>query len=1195
MKCKHVSIGYAFVTVFFLCIIMLCGKPVVAHADSVNVTDLDFNSSVRHNCALYSIQCGSDDSGMVYSANDTQHFNRHWKKCLLCGREYDNDVHNRNIQYWTMGSDNCNPLNSAKIMCDCGFDKVLSVNNRNNDFIPHKGPLFLNSNESYHVWSCGACYDEVSSREGHHGGSVCDVCGVPIGAQGGDVSIYPYAGHADTSKYENEGWGNYYAGGNCSYQLRCPNGWNPISSVNVTDCTIRNDGSYHISIDLGISDMGLYPTDETDQVKNVDGNDSPAMVSVTGSGGSRHIEINGTIGSSGGEQIRLMLPCVSGLDPYRNFGIYVAFVPDTQAPTVSDVQSWDAGAKSSNGWTSQKIIHARFQDNCANSVMAEVSIPSIGYYSHRIIGLVNGEAYVDFNVSCVGEVRAADCYVRATDTVGNRSNPNISGSHCTMQNLDSIAPRVQGWCYSNGQVVNGYDGQGHTSSGVEMPSGTTVYNGVNYEDVYDFKTYREKNPDVAAAYGSDDRKALEHFVIFGMSEGRVASNYFDVNVYRSRNADLQAVYGNDLKQYYNHYILYGKHEGRVASTYNIAKYNYVLQGTTQEWSKSKSYDSYFADNGSGATQLGIMMNDGGRHGYNTDMVAQNGNHYYTATDTMNFTGDVYGSKDIAIFATDAVGTTKLSALRVYNIDNTAPVVDNAHTTISSPTNAGYADIYVSATDWNTKLGKQGSGTAGYQFAISRSADPSTITKWTDLNDNHLRVTDGGWWYIFAKDYAGNVSKPVSGKGKIWVTVWNTVTFDARGGDGDIGTTNGQFSDGSRYQTRKYQYGTTYANYPSEAGKEPTNTSALPVPKRVGYTFIGWFTTPQSTCVTRDANGSYYSDTSTNHMITASTKIPKQTSTTLYAHWKANTYIVSFDSNAQNGAGTVTGTMNPMTFTVDVKQNLTPNAFSKVTTGHVVYKDGQLVAIDSSFKGWDRNPMVIRVGNTMPTYADNAKVWNLTYTNNDRVTLYAIWDDSPRFYKDGNGYVHNEYPDRQFSLADAQAGRITEEELLRTVVVYDRESNPMRNKTSADVAATGDMGVTLFNYSADEFTTLTQPANISITYKAKDESNICAYYTITVYVTSNDANASETRDFVRNISSKYQTLAPEDGGLSSDSWWRTNDFYHSQLESALNGSDTTYEHTFSSDDLNNIREYVERNGFGNAEHDDALQNLYDQYR
>ena len=121
---------------------------------------------------------------------------------------------------------------------------------------------------------------------------------------------------------------------------------------------------------------------------------------------------------------------------------------------------------------------------------------------------------------------------------------------------------------------------------------------------------------------------------------------------------------------------------------------------------------------------------------------------------------------------------------------------------------------------------------------------------------------------------------------------------------------------------------------------------LPAPAEVtGYTFAGWFTA--------QADGTQVQDDAT---LTADL--------TLYAQWTANSYTVTFDANGGEGS------MNQQTFTYDVKQTLTPNAFTR--TGY-------------SFTGWNT-----QADGNGSTYGDKAEVQNLTAEANGSITLYAQW-------------------------------------------------------------------------------------------------------------------------------------------------------------------------------------------------------------
>ena len=91
-----------------------------------------------------------------------------------------------------------------------------------------------------------------------------------------------------------------------------------------------------------------------------------------------------------------------------------------------------------------------------------------------------------------------------------------------------------------------------------------VYGGVNYLKVFDVAYYKQMNPDVVAVFGNSDEAAFQHFIDYGMREGRIASRNFNVQTYKSNYTDLRDAFGDDLATYYRHYIQYGFYEGRYA-------------------------------------------------------------------------------------------------------------------------------------------------------------------------------------------------------------------------------------------------------------------------------------------------------------------------------------------------------------------------------------------------------------------------------------------------------------------------------------------------------------------------------------------------------------------------------------------------------------------------------------------------------
>ena len=93
----------------------------------------------------------------------------------------------------------------------------------------------------------------------------------------------------------------------------------------------------------------------------------------------------------------------------------------------------------------------------------------------------------------------------------------------------------------------------------------TINNGTDYSAVYDYNYYVNKYPDIKKAFGNNYAAVLNHFVTYGMREGRRGNAKFDVISYKNANPDLRVAYGSDLPKYYMHYMKYGIREGRVTT------------------------------------------------------------------------------------------------------------------------------------------------------------------------------------------------------------------------------------------------------------------------------------------------------------------------------------------------------------------------------------------------------------------------------------------------------------------------------------------------------------------------------------------------------------------------------------------------------------------------------------------------------
>lgn len=99
-----------------------------------------------------------------------------------------------------------------------------------------------------------------------------------------------------------------------------------------------------------------------------------------------------------------------------------------------------------------------------------------------------------------------------------------------------------------------------------------IENKLDYSLVFDADYYSNHWVDLKNVYGKNKDALLNHFINFGMKEGRQAISTFDVYTYRNNYADLRKEFDTkkdtitreDLPKYYKHYITNGYKEKRKA-------------------------------------------------------------------------------------------------------------------------------------------------------------------------------------------------------------------------------------------------------------------------------------------------------------------------------------------------------------------------------------------------------------------------------------------------------------------------------------------------------------------------------------------------------------------------------------------------------------------------------------------------------
>lgn len=181
-----------------------------------------------------------------------------------------------------------------------------------------------------------------------------------------------------------------------------------------------------------------------------------------------------------------------------------------------------------------------------------------------------------------------------------------------------------------------------------------------YRAVFDADYYYNTYPDVAAAIGNNTEALLNHFVTFGVGEGRSASAEFNPQAYRARYADLQQAFGNDMAAYCRHYVNYGKQEGRNGSADGQTVVAPASQSQTQV---AASGSQTASDNGIGSCTTSYV--DNVPRAINVELAAQRingvvvqpgGNFSFSATILPRTAANGYVQAPIYVSGKTGVGT-----------------------------------------------------------------------------------------------------------------------------------------------------------------------------------------------------------------------------------------------------------------------------------------------------------------------------------------------------------------------------------------------------------------------------------------------------------------------------------------------------------------------------------------------------------
>ena len=314
------------------------------------------------------------------------------------------------------------------------------------------------------------------------------------------------------------------------------------------------------------------------------------------------------------------------------------------------------------------------------------------------------------------------------------------------------------------------------------------------------------------------------------------------------------------------------------------------------------------------------------------------------------------------------------------------------------------------------------------------------------------------------------------------------------------------------------------------------------PSRTGYTFEGWYTSANGGTKIYNADGTctnegtYWKDNSYVHT----------GNLLVYAHWKANTYTVTYNANKGSGS------MSPDTVTYNTAYKTKKNTFTR--TGY-------------TFNGWNEKADGTGTAWTLTSsgvYEAN-KTWTWTYTHD--ITLYAQWKV--------NTYTNS---------IDHWAGGFKNKEgnnsskswfALRTTTFNKNYGETFSmNDSLATAIPNGFYLMSKFGTSSLEGTWKTYEKPYSITQPAKDMSFEYDYYPYDYSITYNlDGGTNNSAN-----PNKYNVLYgvslknPTKTGYTFLGWYDNTDLiaynkYEIASETTINGNNYVFKNTTNGNVLN----------------------------
>ena len=230
-----------------------------------------------------------------------------------------------------------------------------------------------------------------------------------------------------------------------------------------------------------------------------------------------------------------------------------------------------------------------------------------------------------------------------------------------------------------------------------------------YRAVFDASYYSAAYPDVAAAYGNNADALLNHFISFGVKEGRNASAEFNPQAYRQRYEDLQAAFGSDMAAYCRHYVAYGKAEGR-----NGSADGQPVAAVQQADSQAQQTDSQTGAQNNGTAQSSAPAQS-----------TQQASGTVIGTCTTSYVDNIPRATNVAL-AAQRINGTVVQPGGSFSFSNTILPRTSANGYVTAP-------IYVS--------GKKGTGTGGGVCQVSTTLYNAVILAELEITQrsNHSMI------------------------------------------------------------------------------------------------------------------------------------------------------------------------------------------------------------------------------------------------------------------------------------------------------------------------------------------------------------------------------------------------------------------------------------------------------------------------